>query len=110
MQGPASKEGVPADGRRQRASASRARIVAAMLDLAREGELTPSAETVADRAGVGRRTVFRLFSDMESLYREMHAIMLARIEHIRVLPIEGATWRARLDCLVERRAQLFEEV
>lgn len=98
------------DGRRRRTAESRERIVAAMLDLARDGELTPSAETVADRAGVGRRTVFRLFSDMESLYREIHATMLARIKHIRALPIEGLTWRARLDCLVERRAQLFEEI
>jgi AcrR family transcriptional regulator len=98
------------DGRRRRTAESRERIVAAMLDLARDGELTPSAETVADRAGVGRRTVFRLFSDMESLYREIHATMLARIKHIRALPIEGQTWRARLDCLVERRAQLFEEI
>ncbi len=81
-----------------------------MLDLAREGVLTPSAETVADRAGVGRRTVFRLFKDMESLYREIHAAMLTRIKHIRALPIEGETWRARLDRLVERRAQLFEEI
>jgi AcrR family transcriptional regulator len=98
------------DGRRQRTAYSRQRIVAAMLDLAREGQITPSAEAVADRAGVGRRTVFRLFSDMESLYREMHIMVLARIEHIRASPIQGETWRARLERLVERRAMLFEEI
>src|SRR5215470_9153290 len=101
MQGPASKEGVPADGRRQRTSTSRGRIVAAMLDLAREGELTPSAETVAERAGVGRRTVFRLFSDMESLYREMHAIMMLRIEDIKAIPVKGDTAAERLAGIVE---------
>ena len=98
------------DGRRQRSDASRKRIVEAMLELAREGDPSPSAELVADRAGVGRRTVFRLFSDMESLYREMHATMLARIDHIRSMPIEGATWRARFDRLIERRITLYEEI
>lgn len=98
------------DGRRQRSDASRRRIVDAMLELAREGDPAPSADIVAERAGVGRRTVFRLFSDMESLYREMHATMLARIEHIRAMPIEGATWRAQLDALIDRRITLFEEI
>ena len=81
-----------------------------MLELVRDGHALPSAEAVAERAGVGRRTVFRLFSDMESLYREMHAAMLMRIEHIRAIPIEGETWRARLGCIVERRARLYEEI
>ena len=55
------------DGRRLRSQDSRARIVAAMLDLIREGEIAPSAELVASRANVGLRTVFRHFKDMDSL-------------------------------------------
>lgn len=99
-----------ADGRRARTEASRAKIVDAMLALVREGETDPSAELVADRAGVGRRTVFRLFQDMDSLYRSLHEAMLARIDHIRVIPIDGATWRERLEKLIERRVKLFEEI
>ena len=106
----ASSTDAKTDGRRQRSDLSRRKIVDAMLELAREGEAAPSADAVADRAGVGRRTVFRLFKDMDSLYREMHAAMLGRIEHIRALPIEGANWRARLECLIERRVRLFEEI
>jgi AcrR family transcriptional regulator len=81
-----------------------------MLDLLREGALDPSADDVAQRAGVGRRTVFRLFEDMESLYVEMQAMMLARTEPIVAAPFVGGAWRARLDELVERRANLFEEM
>lgn len=81
-----------------------------MLDLVREGEVAPSAELVAERAGVGRRTVFRLFTDMESVYAEMHSAMLERIEAIRATPIEGNTWRERLDQLILRRTRLFEEI
>jgi AcrR family transcriptional regulator len=98
------------DGRRQRSDESRRRIVEAMLEFAREGDAQPSAEEVADRAGVGRRTVFRLFTDMESLYREMHAVMMLRIEDIKAIPITGDTAAERLSCIIERRVRLYEEI
>lgn len=101
---------IPTDGRRLRAEASRARIVAAMLELIREGNPAPSAEAVAERAGVGLRTVFRLFNDMDSLYREMHAMMLARLAPIAAEPVVGDTWRIRLRNLIHRRVRLFEEM
>ena len=40
-----------------------------MLELVNEGNLIPTAQQVSDRAGVGIRSVFRHFSDMESLYQ-----------------------------------------
>jgi len=69
----ASKDGSSQDGRHLRSIASRERILRAMLDLIREGNPDPRAEDVAARAGVGLRTVFRLFSDMESICAEMLA-------------------------------------
>jgi AcrR family transcriptional regulator len=98
------------DGRRQRSDASRRRIALAMLDLLREGEADPSADLVAERAGVGRRTVFRLFSDMEGVFREMHAIMTAQLTPEFARPFEATTWRERLDELIERRAKAFEQM
>ena len=56
------------DGRRQRTERSRQLIVDAMLGLIEEGILVPTAQQVSERAGVGIRTVFRHFSDMESLF------------------------------------------
>lgn len=81
-----------------------------MLDLVREGETAPSAELVAARAGVGRRTVFRLFSDMEGVYREMHAIMTAKLAPMFAAPFTHRTWRGQLDEIIERRARMFEEM
>jgi AcrR family transcriptional regulator len=98
------------DGRRQRSDASRRKIALAMLDLLREGEADPSADLVAERAGVGRRTVFRLFSDMEGVFREMHAIMTARLTPEFARPFAATTWRERLDELIERRAKAFEQM
>ncbi|MFT4520045.1 MAG: AcrR family transcriptional regulator [Halioglobus sp.] len=59
---------VVADGRRQRSERSRQAIIDALLALMEEGNLTPTAQQTSDRAGVGIRTVFRHFNDMESLF------------------------------------------
>lgn len=101
---------VEPDGRRRRAQDSKRRIVEAMIELVREGDLQPSAEAVAARGGVGRRTVFRLFSDMEGIFREIHAIMREKVEPVRNIPLVGDTPGARLHALVERRVLFFEEI
>lgn len=98
------------DGRRRRSDANRRRIASAMLDLVRAGDVAPSAEQVADHEGVGRRTVFRLFSDMEGVYREIHAIMVERIKPLFLAPFAARTWRERLDEIVARRARMYEEM
>lgn len=98
------------DGRHKRADVSRRKIALAMLELARAGQASPSAEEVAEQAGVGRRTVFRLFSDMEGVYREMHAVMVQRLSPMFAAPFAATTWRARVDELIERRARMFEEM
>lgn len=81
-----------------------------MLELVRAGETKPSADQVAEAAGVGRRTVFRLFDDMEGVYREMHAEMTSRLAPMFAAPFAATTWRARVDELIDRRARMFEEM
>ena len=54
------------DGRRQRSRASRAKIIKAFMELMKSGDPSPSAARVAERAGVGLRSVFRHFDDMDS--------------------------------------------
>jgi len=98
------------DGRRLRSKDSRARIVRAMLALVRAGEVSPSAEQVAGRAGVGLRTVFRHFSDMDSLYREMSQLTEAEIRAEFDTPFTAPDWRGRVLELVGRRAAIFERL
>ena len=59
------------DGRLQRSVRSRQKILDAIVSLVEEGNLGPTAQQIARRAGVGLRTVFRHFDDMESLFAEM---------------------------------------
>lgn len=98
------------DGRRRRGQDNRARIVTAMLELIREGAMTPSAEQVAARAEVGLRTVFRHFDDMDSLYREMSGFIEAELRSIVGRPFTATDWQGRLAELVERRGEAFERI
>jgi AcrR family transcriptional regulator len=98
------------DGRRIRGADNRRKIVDALLKLVEAGAVSPSAEQVAAEAGVGLRTVFRHFSDMESLRREISERMTAEIQPIVQRPFASQDWRERLTELVERRAQVFERL
>jgi AcrR family transcriptional regulator len=98
------------DGRRRRSLDSRARIVAAMLELARQTASPPSAEQVAQRAGVGLRTVFRHFQDMESLYAEMVGPVEEELRAWALRPFKAETWRERVMELIVRRSTAFEKV
>jgi AcrR family transcriptional regulator len=100
----------PADGRVRRSVRSGQAIVEALVALVGEGVLQPTAQQVAGRAGVGLRTVFRRFADMESLLAEMGA----RVQADRVpLLVEGPPRGAlaeRARGLVERRVAFFERI
>lgn len=101
---------VAIDGRRRRSQDSRARIVQAMLELVREGSVSPSAELVAARADVGLRTVFRHFSDLDSLYSEMSAVITTELMALVHTPFKGESWRERVLELVERRGWAYEKI
>ncbi len=98
------------DGRAQRSARSRARIIEALLELVAEGELLPTGEQVATLAGVGLRTVFRHFEDMDSL----HAEVQERLEHmVRPLleePIAESRLEERVAALVRQRANVYERI
>lgn len=56
------------DGRSARSERTRRAIVAAHLALIDEGDLKPTGERIADRAGVSLRTLWTNFKDMETLF------------------------------------------
>ena len=98
------------DGRRRRGQDNRARIVAAMLEMIRDGEVSPVAEQVAERAQVGLRTVFRHFKDMDSLYREMSEVIEVEMRGIAGQPFQAEDPHERVVELVARRGAVFEKI
>lgn len=66
---------VKEDGRNKRSEASRQLIINAMIKLVNQGNYMPTAQQVADTSGVSIRTVFRHFTEMELLYREIDDVV-----------------------------------
>jgi AcrR family transcriptional regulator len=99
-----------ADGRVRRGERNRDAIIEAMFALVGEGVLQPTAEQVARRAGVGLRSVFRHFRDMESLYAALDGRLRADVEPLAAdaPPSGGRAVRAR--AMVQLRARLFERI
>jgi AcrR family transcriptional regulator len=56
------------DGRTARAERTRAAIVEAHLALIGEGDLRPTGERIAERAGISLRALWTNFKDMEALF------------------------------------------
>lgn len=70
----------------------------------------PGAAQVAERAGVGLRTVFRHFEEMEILYREMAEVTAAAIKPLLDEPFAKSAWQDQLRELIDRRIRIHEEI
>ena len=86
-------------------------MVAALLDLIRDGEMTPSADVVAARAGLSARSVFRYFDDIDDLCRVAITHQLAAVRPVLHAEIGAAgPLDDRIGALVDQRVELFEAV
>ncbi|MDA9988822.1 TetR/AcrR family transcriptional regulator [Luminiphilus sp.] len=98
------------DGRRLRSERSRLAFVDAVLVLQEEGVLVPTAQQIADRAGVGIRSFFRHFEDMESLFKAIDDHIRDSYEALFISGDRSGTLEERIDGMVRRRADAFESV
>lgn len=98
------------DGRVRRGERSREAIVAALMELVGGGVLQPTVQQVAERAGVGVRSVFRHFSEMETLHRAMDARLEAEVRPLLTAGERGGTLAERVAALVRQRATFFERI
>lgn len=98
------------DGRVARSRRTRETVIDALLILYVEGNLTPTIEDIASRAGMTSRSIYHHFPDRNAL-----AVALAehqKAQHPELFiahPISGSR-SARIDGLVDHRAELFETV
>jgi TetR/AcrR family transcriptional regulator of autoinduction and epiphytic fitness len=98
------------DGRTARSERTRAAIADAVLAFLEEGRLEPTSLAIAERAGIGERTLFHHFTDLEELFGEVADRQLARvIERFPLVRASGGV-RERARALAEQRAGLHEFV
>jgi AcrR family transcriptional regulator len=97
------------DGRRLRSERSRQAIIEAALELMEKGILVPTAQQISDRAGVGIRSFFRHFSDMETLFADIDAQNRNSYEAVYVGGDREGTAEERLQHAIERHAEGYEK-
>lgn len=98
------------DGRRLRSERSRQAIIDAMLQLVEEGVLVPTAQQVSERAGVGIRSVFRHFSDMESLFATADTKVREQYQGLFAGGDRAGSLEERLLHAVEQRALAYDAI
>jgi TetR/AcrR family transcriptional regulator of autoinduction and epiphytic fitness len=100
----------PKDGRTVRAERTRQALVDALLALLEDGELRPTAERIAQRAGVSERSVFQHFSDREALLEAVSRQQFERVVQ-SVEPVDASRPLAeRIDAFVVQRARMLDQV
>lgn len=96
------------DGRRARGERMKTAILRTTLVMVKEGNLIPRAQQIADRAGVGIRSVFRHFEDMESLHSSFVQLINEdypeRVEEID----HSLSTIERITRLIEQRVETWE--
>jgi len=98
------------DGRSARAERTKVAVVEALLALLDEGDVRPTAERIAARAGVSERSIFQHFGDREALFEGA-----AERQYERVVPTlrridPGLPLAQRIEEFSEQRARLYETV
>lgn len=98
------------DQRVLRGRRNRAAIVDAVIELVEEGNLSPTADQIAARAGVARRSLYHHFSDLEDLTR---AVTEQRLETyiglLKPIPTAGP-FDERREAFVAGRSELAEQL
>ncbi|MDT5035191.1 MAG: TetR/AcrR family transcriptional regulator, regulator of autoinduction and epiphytic fitness [Micromonosporaceae bacterium] len=96
------------DGRTARAVRTRRAVVDALLELLTEGDLRPSGERIAERAGVSRRALWANYVDLESLYAAAGQRQLERQAGLARRIDPRLPLARRVGALCRQRAQILE--
>ncbi|MEM1112841.1 MAG: helix-turn-helix domain-containing protein [Pseudomonadota bacterium] len=98
------------DGRRLRSERSRKAIIDAGLALMDEGNLLPTAQQISDKAGVGIRSFFRHFADMEALFAAVDDQIREGYEAKFIGGDRDGTLQERVRHAMERHADAYESL
>lgn len=98
------------DGRRKRSVRSREKIIQALFDLVRAGDIDVSAQRVANKAGISLRTVFRHFEEVDHIYKEITSRIEDEVTPMVIAPFKAGDWRGRLREVIDRRAKIYEHI
>jgi AcrR family transcriptional regulator len=97
------------DGRRARSERSKQAVIDATLALMEEGNLIPTAQQISDKAGVGIRSFFRHFEDMETLFATIDEHIRETTEALFLGGDRDGTLEERILHAIERYGEGYEK-
>ena len=105
-----TRSGTEVDGRTERGNRTKARIVAATVELIENGDSAPTSRRIAERARVSERTIFQHFPDLEALHAAIarHHVETVIREHRLVSPTLPLPARVRE--FTHQRGRLLERM
>ncbi|MEG9861347.1 MAG: TetR/AcrR family transcriptional regulator [Parvularculales bacterium] len=98
------------DGRHKRSERSRAAIITATLNLVDNGNLSPTARQIAEEAGVGLRSFFRHFEDMDALFDTIDRHLRKYYEQLFNRPFSNGCLEERIADIVTGRSEAYERL
>jgi TetR/AcrR family transcriptional regulator of autoinduction and epiphytic fitness len=98
------------DGRSERGARNRQAIVDAALSFVAENDALPTAQQVAERAGVAPRSVFHHFASLDALLAEAAQTQAERWWTLLSPPEPGLSVIERLTAALAQRSALFEQI
>ncbi|MBI5106967.1 MAG: TetR/AcrR family transcriptional regulator [Solirubrobacterales bacterium] len=98
------------DGRAARSARTRAAIADALLALLDEGNVQPTVEEIALRAGVAPRTVFQHYADRDALFAAIGELQAERIAPLFDHIDQSGSLDDRLDAVVAQRTRIYETI
>lgn len=98
------------DGRTARAERTRAAIVDAHLALIGEGDLRPTGERIAERAGISLRALWTNFKDMEALFAASGVLLAQRMAETFQPVDPGLPLPQRVEEFCAQRADQLERL
>lgn len=104
----AERAGDPMRGPQTRSDRTRETVLNAFLALIEEGDVSPTADRVAQRSGVSLRTVYHQFDDLESIHRRAGELLFTKVQQIPSRFDLNMPLTQRVDAYVRYRATVFD--
>jgi TetR/AcrR family transcriptional regulator, regulator of autoinduction and epiphytic fitness len=98
------------DGRTARSQRTRSAIVEALVSLLEDGELQPTANRIAERAGISLRLIYHHFGDLDSLFRAVAERELERIATLTEPVDPSLPLPDRVEAMVRQRSAILEAI
>ena len=108
---PNSPESTPIDGRTARRDRGRTAALEAALELFEDGNLEPTPEEIAERAGISSRSMYRYFEDRDDLVRAVIAHKQLKILPFFQIEETGqGELEERLSRFIDSRLKVYEAI